>query len=121
MGMQAYCRAVLVQREMESGRRSVSERSAAETPTGYEKNIEHMRCQVPQQAAVPAASRRCIPAACGCKPKAPRFSFRIARLIHAGIREGAGPSDTRSPDSKACWAPGPRVIHFSIPNGFDCK
>jgi hypothetical protein len=32
-------------------------RAATGKPTGYEKNIEHPRCQAPQKAAVPAASR----------------------------------------------------------------
>jgi hypothetical protein len=103
---------VLVQREMESGRRSVSEYiansegqcaqpeavaarrkgPAAETATGFKKKevslanlihstaraaaenqlatkriFQHTRCQAPQQAAVPAASRWRIPAGGGCK------------------------------------------------------
>jgi hypothetical protein len=45
------------------GSHSQQGRALQRKPTGYEKNIEHKRCQAPQQAAVPAASRWCIPAA----------------------------------------------------------
>jgi len=66
-------RDVLVQREMDSGRAPLASITPIQSGSSYRREwlwSGGTRCQAPQQAAVPVASRRCVPAAGGCKRSA---------------------------------------------------